>query len=101
MSGLFEALEKLQNNNSVKKHTVKIGDHEVEVDLNMKLQIIKNGEDKYMLEHGKVVLRPIVRKDRRFPELRNDAEGYHFYDNDPYWVEYIGEEGFTWQIESE
>ena len=35
------------------------------------------------------------------PVLKKSKSGVHFYESDPFWVERIAEEGYTWQIQSE
>ena len=100
MPGFFEAMGGLPGP-VVKKHVVTIQGKEIEVDLAKKLQIQRAGEDKYMLQNNVVVLIPIPKTNRRFPELRTDENGYNFHEGDPYWVQGTIEEGYTWQIESE
>ena len=55
MQELFKALSILQTNQTVKKHFVHIQDKEVEVTLDEKKEIIRNGENNYVLKGGKPV----------------------------------------------
>ena len=100
MPGFFEAMAG-RPRPVVKKHVVTIQGKEIEVDLAKKLEIQQAGEDKYMLENNEVVLRPKPKTNRTFSVLTKNDRGYSFYNGDPYWVESIVEEGYTWQIESE
>jgi len=102
MSALIEAFEQYQKKGIVKKtHTVVIQGKTIEVDLAKKLEIMRAGEDKYILNGNDIELKPKPKTNRKFPELRTDENGYNFYDGDPYWVQGTIEEGYTWQIESE
>ena len=100
MPGFFEAMANMPVP-VVKKHIVTIQGKEIEVELAKKIEIMRSGEDKYMLQNNTVVLRPSPKTNRRFPELRTDENGYNFHEGDPYWVQGTIEEGHTWQIESE
>jgi hypothetical protein len=103
MPGFFEAAAEVWGKEPEKKkiHTVNIQGKEIEVSLEKSLEIMKHGEEAYMLEGGKIVPRPIKKNDIKRPVLKKSDKGYKFYDNDPLWVESIVEEGFSWQIESE
>ena len=103
MPGFFEAAEEGWGKEPEKKkiYTVNIQGKEIEVSLEKSLEIMKHGEEAYMLEGGKIVPRPIKKNDIKRPVLKKSDKGYKFYDNDPLWVESIVEEGFSWQIESE
>jgi hypothetical protein len=103
MPGFFEAAVEVWGKEPEKKkiHTVNIQGKEIEVSLKKSLEIMKHGEEAYMLEGGKIVPRPIKKNDIKRPVLKKSDKGYKFYDNDPLWVESIVEEGFSWQIESE
>jgi hypothetical protein len=99
MPGFFEALENLQKRK--KSHFVEIGGRQVEVSLDKKLEIIRKGVENFILKDGKIPPKPRRLGTRRFPVLENKEKGYVFYDNDPYWVKEITEEGYTWQTRSE
>jgi hypothetical protein len=103
MPGFFEAAEEVWGKEPEKKkiYTVNIQGKEIEVSLEKSLEIMKHGEEAYMLEGGKIVRRPIKKNNLRKSVLKKSDKGYKFYDNDPLWVESIVEEGFSWQIESE
>ena len=87
-----------------KKYTVTIEGKEIEVSLEKNLEIMKHGEEAFMLQDEKIVRRPIKKNNLKKPILKTQLPGklgYKFYDNDPLWVESVVEEGFSWQIESE
>jgi|TARA_R110000803_G_scaffold53373_1_gene109590 hypothetical protein len=87
-----------------KKYTVTIEGKEIEVSLEKNLEIMKHGEEAFMLQDEKIVRRPIKKNNLKKPILKKQLPGklgYKFYDNDPLWVESVVEEGFSWQIESE
>ena len=103
MPGFFEAAEEVWGKEPKKKkiYTVNIQGKEIEVSLEKKLEIMKHGEEAYMMERGKIVSRPIKKNNIKKPVLKKSDKGYKFYHNDPLWVESIVEEGFSWQIEQE
>jgi hypothetical protein len=85
MQELFRALD-IQKNNKVKKHFVKIQGKEVEVSLEEKLEIIRNGESNYILEGmTPVKVEPIIDMNV-FPEIED-------LKSDPYWPT----ESFVWK----
>ena len=85
MQELFRALD-IQKNNKVKKHFVKIQGMEVEVSLEEKLEIIRNGESNYILEGmTPVKVEPIIDMNV-FPEIED-------LKSDPYWPR----ESFVWK----
>ena len=85
MKELFRALD-IQKNNKVKKHFVKIQEKEVEVSLEEKLEIIRNGESNYILEGMTPVLVEIKIDMNVFPEIEN-------FTSDSYWPT----ESFIWK----
>ena len=101
-----ELLKALANLPPVKKkiHTVTIQGKTIEVSLEKRLEILKatNGEDGFILDGDKIILKPVEKKSKRkLATLKKDKTGCHFYNGDPFWLERIAEEGYTWQIESE
>ena len=85
MQELFKALE-IQKSNEIKKHFVKIQGKEVEVSLEEKLEIIRNGESNYILEGmTPVKVEPIIDMNV-FPEIED-------LKSDPYWPR----ESFVWK----
>lgn len=86
MQELFKAFANLPKQ-SVKRHFVKIQGKEVEVSMNEKIEIIRNGENNYILQGGKPI-RVEKKIDRTvFPEIEN-------LKSDPFWPT----ESFTWKI---
>ncbi len=100
MPGIFEALANLPKRGP-KKHFVNIDGVKIEVSLERSLEIMKRGQEYYMLEDGEIVLKPIPKMKSKFRKLLGSNKGYHFVDNDIHWPEEIGEGGKTWQIEYE
>jgi len=90
MPGFFEAIRKLKP--AIKKHSVTIQGKTIEVSLEKKLEILKKGEDRFMLDGTTIKLKPLTKTKRRFAVLKD-------FDRDPYWVD--TKEGFSWQTESE
>jgi hypothetical protein len=54
-----------------------------------------------MFKDGQIVRRPIKKIKSEAPVLKKSKSGVHFHESDPFWVERIAEEGYTWQIQSE
>jgi hypothetical protein len=78
MKELFKALDIQKKINNVKKHFVKIQGKEVEVSMEKKIEIIRNGESNYILE-GMTPVRVEIKIDMNvFPEIEN-------FTSDPYW----------------
>ena len=98
-----ELLQAINTSQTQKKkiHTVNIQGNEIEVSLEKKLEIQRAGEEAFMLDTGEIVRKPVVKKSRKLPMLKKSKIGCHFYNSNPFWVERIAEEGYTWQIESE
>jgi hypothetical protein len=90
MPGFFEAFGKTKP--IVKKHLVTIQGKSIEVSLEKKLEILRTGEDRYMLDGSIIKLKPVTKTKRPFPVLKD-------LDRDPYWID--TEERFSWQTESE
>lgn len=86
MQELFKALSILQTNQTVKKHFVHIQDKEVEVTLDEKKEIIRNGENNYVLKGGKPVKVEIKIDRNHFPEIED-------FTSDPFWPS----ERHTWK----
>jgi len=100
MSEIFKALANLPKREP-KKHFVTVDGKQIEVSLKKKLEIINHGEDSYMLEEEKIVLKPTPRLKSKFRKLLASENGYHFVDDDIHWPEKVAEGGKTWQIEYE
>ena len=79
MSAIFDALDNLPKRQP-KKHFVMIDGNKIEVTLEKKLEIMRHGEDKYMIEDSKVVLKPIPKIKSKFKKLIVSEKGYHFVD---------------------
>ncbi len=96
MSDLFK-LVKVQ---PPKKHFVTIEGKKIEVSLQKKLEIMKHGEDEYMLNPD-IVLRPKPKAKTRYSVLKKAEKGYAFQDGDIHWPNAVVEGGETWLIEYE
>lgn len=84
MSDLFKAFK---NFTSVpKKHFVNVEGEKVEVTLEVKLKILKHGEQNYILKDGKPVLKEIKNKRNTFAEIEHLT-------SDPFWPT----EEFSWK----
>ena len=101
MSSIFEALGNFQNKKKDKKHFAKIEGKDIEVTLEQKLNIIKHGEGAFMLEDGKIILKPVSKIKSKYKKLLDAEEGYYFHDDDIHWHKAIGKGGKSWQIEYE
>lgn len=86
MQELLKALANRQINKPVKKHFVMIQGKEVEVTMQEKIEIIRNGENNYILEGGKPVKVEIKVGRHKFPEIENLT-------SDPFWPN----ESFIWK----
>ena len=84
-----------------KIHTVTIQGKTIEVSLQQSLDVLRHGIDAFLLKDGKLQMKPREKKHLKSSVLKKDKRGCHFYDGDPFWIEKIDNEGFTWQIESE
>ena len=68
MSELLKAIQNLPKQN-VKKHFVTIDGNEIEVTLQKKLDIMRDGEDKFTMKDNKIVLKPVP-KAKTLPDLK-------------------------------
>ena len=104
MPGFFEALDGLPET-KVKKHFVTIEGEQYQVDLEKKLEIMKNGEENYFIEPAKfgpqIVLKPRPKANIVYPVLMKSEKGYEFLDGDIHWPDRSIEGGLSWQIERE
>ena len=75
----------------VKKHFVTIDGKEIQVNLQKKLEIMRHGEENYMIKPAKfgpeIKLRPRQKTKRVFTTLVHKKNGMKFLDNDPCWLE--------------
>jgi len=99
MSEIFKALANLPKRD--KKHFVTVDGSQIEVPLEKKLEMMRHGEDSYMLEQGNIVLKPTPKLKSKFRKLKVSEKGYHFVDDDIHWPEKVAEGGKTWQTEYE
>ena len=74
---------------------------EIEVALEKKLEMMRHGFDQYMMEDGKIVLKPVPKIKSKFKKLVDVDKGYHFIDDDIHWPEKIDKGGKAWRIEYE
>lgn len=100
MSEIFKALANLPKREQ-KKHFVTVDGKQIEVKLEKKLEMLRHGEESYMLDEGQIVLKPKPRLKSKFRKLLASENGYHFIDDDIHWPEKVAEGGKTWQIEYE
>ena len=83
-----------------KKHFVTIEGSKIEVSLKKKLEIMKHGEDAYILNPD-IVLRPKPTAKTKYIVLKKAEKGYLFQDGDIHWPNALVEGGETWLIEYE
>ena len=98
MSELLKALKNLPPV-KIKKHIVNIEGVQHEVSLQLKLEIMRNGEDRYYVDNGKIKLKKIPTKKPSYPVLKTATKGYNFYDNDIHWPVGIVDNGKWWKDE--
>lgn len=104
MSELLKALQGLPQVN-VKKHYVTIQGKQYQVGLEKKLEIMRNGEENYMIKPAKfgpeILLKPKPKSKNRYPILKKATKGYVFQEGDIHWPNAVVEGGESWQIEQE
>ena len=104
MSELSKALQGFKPRPE-KKHFVNIEGKEYQVRLKKKLEIMKPGEENYMIRPAKfgpeILLRPTQKRKHRYSVLKPATKGYVFEDGDIHWPNAVVEGGETWQIEYE
>ena len=104
MSELSKALQGFKPRPE-KKHFVNIEGKEYQVSLKKKLEIMKPGEENYMIRPAKfgpeILLRPTQKRKHRYSVLKPATKGYVFEDGDIHWPNAVVEGGETWQIEYE
>tara|TARA_X000000950_G_C13696864_1_gene570471 strand:- start:390 stop:689 length:300 start_codon:yes stop_codon:yes gene_type:complete len=99
MTAIFEALKNFQPK-KVPKPTVTIDGQKIEVDEKMFREIIKHGEDCFILKNGKIEMKPMTKNMKGYPVLKASSEkGHHMHDGHPYWPDSFKEGGYTWQTE--
>lgn len=85
----------------LKKHFVDIGGKQVEVSLEKKLEVIKNGEENYVLTKFGIALRKPTKPRTRYSVLKKVDKGYSFEQGDIHWPNGTIDKGETWLIEYE
>jgi hypothetical protein len=104
MSELLKALQNLPPQ-KVKKHYVTIQGKQYQVGLQKKLEVMRNGEENYMIKPAKfgpeIILKPQTRPKTQYPVLKTVTKGYFFHDGDIHWPNAVAEGGEAWLIERE
>ena len=100
MPGFFEALNKTSPIME-KKHFVTIQGQVKEVSLRKKIEILKHGEENFLLKGNEIELKPKPKLKTTYPVLKEVEKGYHFIDGDIHWPNNIGEGGKAWLTEYE
>ncbi len=77
------------------------GENHVQVSKEEYLHLLKEGQQNFYFENGKIIRRPPATNKRLYSVLRKSNEGSIFLDSDPYWPTRIAEGGHTWQTPSE
>ena len=100
MDNVFELYEKFKNKDRTKRHFLTFNDKKIEVSLDQYLTVTRHGLEKYEYKDNEIVLKPIKKYIQSKPILTPSATiGYHFFNNDPFWVEKHDKGGFEWVIE--
>jgi hypothetical protein len=84
MPGFFEAAKNFRQTES--KHTVTIQGQTVEVSQEEKIEIVRNGENNYVLQDGRPCLIVVKREKYRHAEIEK-------FTSDPFWPT----EEFVWK----
>ena len=84
-----------------KKHFVTIQDTKIEVSLQKKLEIIKHGEQNYIMKGGEIVIKTKPKAKTQYSVLKRSKKGYRFYESDIHWPVDVIEGGEAWVIEHE
>lgn len=100
MSEFLKAFEQLPTP-PVKRHFVTVQGKQCEVSLEKKLEVIKNGEENYVITKFGIALRMPSRPKTRFTVLKEADNGYKFEQGDIHWPNSVEQNGETWQIEYE
>ena len=96
MTKFWEALSSHKQKEKV-KHTVTIDQVQYEVSLEKKLEVIRHGEENYMIVNSEIIKKPRQAKLIKHSLLKRANTGYKFFDNDPHWIESPTEGKYTWQ----
>lgn len=104
MSELLKALRNLPPKKE-NKHFVTIEGKRYQVNLQKKLEIMRNGEQNYMIKPAKfgpeILLKPIPKATTEYSVLKKADKGYSFLDGDIHWPNAVVENGDAWLIEQE
>ena len=104
MSELLKAFGNLAPQ-EIKKHYVTIQGKQYQVGLHKKLEIMRNGEENYMIKPAKfgpeIILKPKKTVKAQFPVLKEATKGYVFQDGDIHWPNGVAEGGEAWLMEQE
>jgi hypothetical protein len=77
------------------------GDNHVSVEKEDYVRLLKEGQQHFYFENGKITRKPPAMNKRLYNILKKSSEGLIFLDSDPYWPTEIAEGGYTWQTLSE
>jgi len=100
MSEIFKALKSFPRRRK-KRHFVTVEGQKVEITLDKKLEIMKHGEENYMLKGKEIILRPRPKPKTAHSVLRKAVKGYVFCKDDIHWPIDTVEGGEAWLIEYE
>ena len=96
MTKFWEALSSHKQTEKV-KHMITISGVQHQVSLDKKLEVIKHGEENFMIVNNEIVKKPRQAKVMKHRLLKSSDTGYKFFDNDPHWIESSTEGRYTWQ----
>ena len=97
MPGFFEALENFKPKER-KPYVATIEGQSIAVSFEQHQEILRVGEENYMWQKGEVVRKKRIPAEQQQPTLHKADKGYTFYKKNPFWVNNIDKEGYTWQI---
>jgi hypothetical protein len=84
-----------------KKHFVTIQGTKIEVSLQKKLEIMKHGEQNYIMKEGDIVIKAPPKAKTQYSVLKKSKKGYRFCESDIHWPVDVMEGGEAWVIEHE
>ena len=77
------------------------GDNHISVNKEDYVRLLKEGQQNFYFEKGKIIRKPPATNKRSYNILKKSKEGLIFVNSDPYWPTGIAEGGYTWQTPSE
>ena len=76
-------------------------ENHVQVSKEEYLHLLKEGQQNFYFENGKIIRKPPATNTRTYNVLKKSSKGLTFLGSNPYWPTEIAEGGYTWQTSSE